>query len=223
MFALIEKKKIIFLKLFPPLHLVMPFLLWLICLSGTHTHMHLSYSALTPEVCEVVEACESRHTGRTVSLHLDRYVCVCLSVRARVLVYVSVTRRGSGKRLWWYFLCTQGIWAIFTHGPRGPCLHTVGTFIIKMHFKGHLHFFNHRNFAKKFNFGRLMSDMDKSKLCVLGGFWLIFVHKPALDAETSGLFFRQHHSRKGPHTYPQKESENLRGCWWARTKRVRSI
>lgn len=59
-----------------------------------------------------------------------------------------------------------------------------------------------------------MSDMDNSKLCVLGGFWLIFVYKPGVDAETNGLFFRQQYRRKGPHTYPQKESENFRGCWW---------
>lgn len=32
-----------------------------------------------------------------------------------------------------------------------------------------------------------MSDVDYSKLCV-GGFWLMFVHKAALDAETNRPF-----------------------------------
>lgn len=93
----INRKKTLLFELFSPLHLVIPPPQFAyLPLSRTHMHTHLAYSALTPEVCEVVEARESHHTGRTVSLHLDVYVCLFVGACSPICLRVSDQERLRG-------------------------------------------------------------------------------------------------------------------------------
>lgn len=107
----------------------------------THIHTHLAYSALTPEVCEVVEACESHHTGRTVSPHLDRDVCLFVGACSRICLRVSDQEMFMETSVVVLSVQAYGLFLLKRScRPRG--LHTVGTFIIKSCFayNGHLHF-----------------------------------------------------------------------------------
>lgn len=85
----------------------------------TNAHTPFAYPPPAPEVCEVVGACESRHTERGSCVpHLKPFaqsmlsasiwICVCVSVCALVFVYVSMTRSGWGECLCQCFACTKG-------------------------------------------------------------------------------------------------------------------
>lgn len=101
----------------------------------TFTLMHtpFAYPPPAPEVCEVVGACESRHTERGSCVpHLKPFaqsmlsasiwICVCVSVCALVFVYVSMTRSGWGECLCQCFTCTKGkALFLYTHMWARPC------------------------------------------------------------------------------------------------------
>lgn len=126
----INRKKTLLFELFSPLHTSPPFAY--LPLSRTHMHTHLAYSALTPEVCEVVEACESHHTGRTVSLHLDVYVCLFVDACSPICLRVSDQERLRETSVVVLSLHRRHMGYFYPSTVADP--ETVVTFIIKMCF-----------------------------------------------------------------------------------------
>lgn len=128
----INRKKTLLFKQFSPLYLVIPpsppFAY--LPLSRTHMRTHLAYSALTPEVREVVEACESHHTGRTVSLHLDVYVCLFVGACSPICLRVSDQERFRETSVVVLSLHWRHMGYFYPSTVADP--DTVVTFIIKM-------------------------------------------------------------------------------------------